>query len=117
MRKGLLIILLAGIFGAIGLVFWLNEWKYSLPTPVPGNYRVVPMGAYVDLSKMETLRGFRNPLRVETAKPLFLHFFNPACPCSKFNIPHFRSLAHQYGNKMDFAIVVLSKDTNYSVED
>ena len=48
-------------------------------------------------------------------KPLFLHFFNPNCPCSKFNIPYFKELVKKYGNEVDFEIVLLS-NKNYSAE-
>ena len=107
MRKWALGILLVSIFCAIAGIFWHNEYVYSLPTPVPTNYTNVRLGSSVRLTKDIQATG----------KPLFIHFFNPSCPCSKFNIPHFTSLAKKYADQLNFAVVVLSKDKNYSVED
>lgn len=95
------------IFSAISLLFWYNEWKFSLPTPVPENYHIVKVGDPVNIS---------GRIVFENNKPVFLHFFNMDCPCSRFNIPHFRSLVKQYGDKITFAMVVMSNDKHYSVE-
>ena len=92
----------------IAYVFWNTEYKYSLPTPVPQNYHAVQTGTFVDLHDKLTVPG---------NKPVFLHFFNPSCPCSRFNIPHFISLAEHYGSKVSFAIVVMDKDGSVSKED
>jgi thiol-disulfide isomerase/thioredoxin len=104
MKKIIIIVFLAMISATIAFLFWHQEFKYSLPTPVPENYKVVKLGNNVE---------FPEGLRSKNNKPVFLHFFNPDCPCSKFNIPHFKSLAKQYGNQATFAIVVMS-NKNYS---
>jgi len=88
--------------------FWYNEWKFSLPTPVPDKYVAVGCGQQINLPP---------ELKLEKGKPLFLHFFNPTCPCSRFNIPHFRSLVRQYEDKIQFVVVVMSKDSSYSAGD
>lgn len=106
MRYAIVIVALSLILAAIGYIFWQNELKYSLPTPVPKNYAPLARGSRPDLSP---------ELRAEAGKPLFIHFFNPNCPCSKFNIPHVRSLVKRYGDKISFAIVVLSDD-KFTVE-
>jgi hypothetical protein len=95
-------LLLCGVL----FLFWTNEWKYSLPTPVPENYKPVGQGTSIDIARK---------LAPQNGKPLFLHFFNPACPCSRFNIPHVQSLVKQYGDKINFAIVVIS-DRHYTEE-
>lgn len=107
MRKLFIISWLALILGAICFIFWHNEWKYTLPTPVPKNLRLVNTGTHVELSAK---------LLAENGKPLFIHFFNPDCPCSRFNIPHFNSLVKKYGDKITFAVVVINKDKDYSNE-
>lgn len=107
MRKVFVIFWLACLFMGISSFFWYNEWKYSLPTPVPANYKDVKQGDYVDLA---------GKVKSENNKPVFIHFFNPDCPCSRFNIPHFKSLVKQYGDKVNFAIVVMTKDNDYTVE-
>lgn len=102
MRKGVVISWLVFLFSMIAALFWYNDWVYNLPTPVPENYTVVNAG--------ETVLLDRNIKRETNDKPLFLHFFNPACPCSRFNMAHFKSLVKQYREKMDFQIVVMSNN-------
>jgi hypothetical protein len=99
MKKGAAIIWLALLFTGIIALFWYNEWVYNLPTPIPGNYRPVSPGTRIDIAGRSSS---------DNNKPLFLHFFNPHCPCSRFNIPHFKSLVKQYGHEVDFAIVLVS---------
>jgi hypothetical protein len=110
MKKGMviawLILLLTGIAG----FFWRSEWVYALPTPVPSNYRPIGIGAAIDW-----------PQRCKASlplsgKPLFLHFFNPDCPCSRFNVPHFRSLIKQYSGQVNFALILMT-DKNYTPDE
>ena len=96
---------LALIFAGITAIFWYTDWQYSLPTPVPKQYHTVNTGTYVDLG---------NKLPMQSQKPVFIHFFNPDCPCSRFNVPYFKSLARHYGHDISFAIVVLSKNKAYT---
>lgn len=103
-RKGLLLFSLAVIFGAIASFFWYNELIYTLPTPVPANYRDVKSGTLINISQLKT----------DASKPVFLHFFNPNCPCSRFNMQHFKSLVKKYGDKVDFQIVALVTQDGYT---
>jgi Iodothyronine deiodinase len=98
MRKIIVSICLSFLFLGIITLFWYNEWVYSLPTAIPYNYRSVETGTVIDLGFK-----FQSP-----GKPLFLHFFNPDCPCSRFNIAHFKTLVTQYGKEVDFGIIVLT---------
>jgi hypothetical protein len=105
MKKGAVIAWLLLLFAGIALLFWRSEWIYSLPTPIPANYKDIQPGALMSLTE----GGSRLlPVPSTTKKPLFLHFFNPDCPCSRFNMPHFRSLVKLYGQQVDFAIVMMS---------
>jgi thiol-disulfide isomerase/thioredoxin len=88
-------------------VFWYTDWKYNLPTPVPTQYHPVQKGEYVALNKI---------LNTGLKKPVFIHFFNPDCPCSRFNMPYFKTLVKEYNNKITFAIVVLSNNKKHTVE-
>ena len=103
-RKTILLIWLSILFTAIGLVFWRTEFLYGLPTPIPENYQPVKQGRVI------LIPGIPQP---KDNKPVFLHFFNPTCPCSKFNITHFKALVKQYGDDVTFAIVVMS-NTRYT---
>ncbi|MNK05589.1 Thiol-disulfide oxidoreductase ResA [compost metagenome] len=108
MKKLVVILWISLIFIGIGWVFWDQEMKYHLPTPTPKHYKSVKIGSKLDLS--ETLPN-------QEGKPTFIHFFNPSCPCSRFNVPHVRSLIKAYGNKISFAIVVISNDKEYTTQD
>src|SRR3954465_12159114 len=107
MRKFLLATWLLLILGGICSLFWYNEWKYNLPTPVPQNYNPVKIGDYINLN---------GKIKSESSKPLFIHFFNPDCPCSRFNVPHFKALVKKYGDKFTFAVVVINREKVYSAE-
>jgi len=107
MRKYLTIFCLLTVFSCIGYIFWYSEWKYSLPTPVPQNYHAVKQREHIDIS---------GRFKPEKSGPVFLHFFNPDCPCSRFNIPHFKSLANKYADKINFAVVVMTKNKNYTAK-
>ena len=63
------------------------------------------MGTHIDLGKSA----------VRNDKPVFIHFFNPDCPCSRFNVPHVSGLIRKYGDKIDFKIVVLNKEKDFTV--
>ena len=108
-KKSFIAVWLLTIGSGIAYIFWYQEWKYSLPTPVPANYQAVNSGTYVSI---KTIPGLEN-----SSKPLFLHFFNPKCPCSRFNIAHFKSLVKEYGDQIDFAVVALTSNGNYTEKD
>ena len=104
MKKWLAISSLLLLFSFTGILFWYNQWRYSLPTPVPEKYHAVITGEAVDITA----------LKLEKNRPVFLHFFNPDCPCSRFNIPYFKELVTEYADKINFAVVVITKDKSYT---
>jgi hypothetical protein len=108
MRKIIVFIGLAILFTGISYLFWSEDLKYSLPTRVPKNCKSIMPGSLVDLN---------NKIVLKDKKPLFIHFFNPSCPCSRFNIPHFKSLVRLYNDQLDFAIVVMSPDKSITKMD
>jgi hypothetical protein len=79
---------------AMGMVFWQHELKYQLPTPVPTQYKNVPIGTLVDRSALPKGSAY------------FLHFYSPDCPCSRFNARHVKSLIRQFGDSVSMFIVV-----------
>lgn len=83
----------------IGGLFWYTDWMYQRPTPIPAGYLATPRGAAIDLRGLDG----------ERRSPVLLHFFNPDCPCSRFNIPMFKRLYSQYNGRVNFIIVVLSR--------
>ena len=107
MKHALVIGWLAIILTGMSYLFWQNELKYTLPTPVPKRYDPPQRGEHIQVAA---------ELKPEPGKPIFVHFFNPNCPCSKFNVPHVRSLIRKYSDKISFAVVVLSNET-FTVEE
>lgn len=105
LKKTIAIAVLFTAFTGIGILFWYSEWQYSLPTPVPTQYRAVAVGEHIDIGAK---------FNAKKNTPVFLHFFNPDCPCSRFNVPHFKELAKTYGNQISFAVVVMTKDKDYT---
>jgi hypothetical protein len=99
MKKAIVAVWLMILLSAVAALFWYNEWVYHLPTPIPANYKPVGQGTVIKLT---------GALEKTGNKPLFLHFFNPDCPCSRFNIENFKSLVKQYGRQVDFVIVVMN---------
>ncbi|HJP64628.1 MAG TPA: redoxin domain-containing protein [Mucilaginibacter sp.] len=99
MRKFLVALWLVFLFSVIGVLFWYNEWVYHLPTPIPENYKPVDQGRLIRLNGIA---------EAGHSKPVFLHFFNPDCPCSRFNMANFKSLVKRYGRQVNFVIVVMN---------
>jgi hypothetical protein len=93
-------------FFAIIFIFWSEEVKYMLPTPIPENYEAVAVNQAIAIEKF---------IPKTSGKPIFLHFFNPDCPCSKFNLDHVRSLIKKYGSEIDFYAVLQVEDKNYDI--
>jgi hypothetical protein len=94
-RTLLVCLLLLFCISSIAWVFWKQELRYAQPTPVPPDY--TPISFHEKLSL---------PDGSVTGKPLFLHFFNPDCPCSKFNIKHVRQLIASYGDRITFRAII-----------
>ncbi|MEX2336058.1 MAG: redoxin domain-containing protein [Fulvivirga sp.] len=81
----------------IGKIFWEQELKYTQPTPVPDGYTAIPVNQLLDQNIS---------LLQKSRRPKHLHFYNPDCPCSRFNMSHFSSLVRKYSKKIDFYIVL-----------
>lgn len=102
MKKIALIIILSGILVLIGGVFWYQEVQYLLPTPVPVGYKVIHPE---ELVRFDTVL-----IPQQHKKPKLLHFFNPECPCSRFNVKHFQTLSKDYNDQIDFYVIVDSEE-------
>ena len=110
MKKLIVTTWLMLLISAIAALFWYNDLVYHLPTPIPPHYVPVQHGSVIKLN---------NYLGRYKSKPLFLHFFNPVCPCSRFNVASFKSLVGQYSSQVTFVIVVMSnkKYTGKEIQD
>lgn len=107
MKKWIAALWLTFLLTIVFSFFWYNQLVYSLPTPIPAAYKVVNKGRSIHLN--------RN-LDFNNKKPVFLHFFNPDCPCSKFNIDHFKTLVKAYHSQVNFAVVMMT-DKAYTPEE
>jgi hypothetical protein len=105
MKKFLAMVLLVTICIMITYLFWQNELRYSIPTPVPTNYKNIARGSFIDI---------HGKIATQSGKPSFIHFFNPACPCSRFNLKHFKELVNKYHQQINFSIVVIDKNNAYT---
>lgn len=93
MKKGLALFIVISCFLSICVLLWKEYFKYSLPTSIPVNYKTVKTG-----QKTSLFEGYPNPI--------LLHFFNPNCPCSKFNSTYIQSLHRKYKDRITFLAVV-----------
>jgi hypothetical protein len=95
----------AALFAGIVALFWLQDLQFSRPTPVPAGWVDVAAGTPIVLpARIADLR------RAAGDRPVLLHFFNPSCPCSRFNLDHVRALEKAYGDRVTF-VAVLAQDT------
>jgi len=83
--------------------FWIQDWRYSLPTPRPSGLRQAALGSTAELPP--ALASFAREDR-----PLFLHFYRPECPCSRFNLEHVRALERRHGGEASFVLVLEGDD-------
>lgn len=83
--------------GAIVAIFWNQELKYQLPTPKPPKYQEVAIGAKVSSTLLPKGGAY------------FLHFYNPECPCSRFNARHLKSLMREYQDSVSMYIIVANE--------
>jgi hypothetical protein len=98
----LLVALIAATALAVaGGVFWHEDLRYSLPTPKPEALVQVKTGEGLPVERWLGATG----LSVQ-GKPVLLHFFNPACPCSRFNLDHIHDLRRSFGDRVLFVAVV-----------
>jgi hypothetical protein len=97
-RLGLVVLILLGCAGGIGIFFWKQEIKYQLPTPIPVSYVPVQIGSTIPL-----------PRSFQSGSSYFLHFYNPDCPCSRFNARHLKSLIRNYKDSVRIVVVVSSE--------
>ena len=91
----------------IGWIFWKQELKYSMPTPKPASFKEIDLGTTIGLDL---------PGATSNEKVTVLHFFNPDCPCSRFDMANFESMSRKYASQVNF-IVVLQSDEEDAVED
>ena len=87
------------LLAVVGYAFWNVDWRYSLPTPRPDGLIQPALG-----SRLAPPASIAAVKRV--GRPLLMHFANPECPCTQFNLDHVRRLEQIFGNQVDFVTVL-----------
>ncbi len=94
----------AALLFLVGWVFWLEDWRYSLPTPRPAGLVQPEVGAVLGAGSA------LDRLAPVDGRPTLVHVFNPACPCSRFNLEHVRELAARYATRVRFVALLECDD-------
>jgi len=93
----------AALAALVGATFWYQDWQYSLPTPRPAALVQPSLGETILLPELAHDSAPR--------RPLLLHFFNPSCPCSRFNLQHVRELICHFDKRVEVVAVLQARDT------
>jgi hypothetical protein len=109
-RIALLLCCEALFCGVVAAAFWYQDLRYSLPTPAPVDLKQPPLGQQIALAGPLAML-----LDCDDDSPCLLHFFNPACPCSRFNLEHLRQLVARYGGRVRFVAVLEGNDAEASL--
>ena len=82
-----------------GWAFWREDLRYLLPTPRP---------ALLQQPALASRIAWPAPLATLAApgRPVLLHFANPDCPCSRFNLAHLEELVRRHRHEVRFLVVV-----------
>ncbi|NMM50393.1 TlpA family protein disulfide reductase [Marinigracilibium pacificum] len=86
------------ILSSIGYIFYEQEYRFLLPTPVPEDLVQVERGDSVNISS------------IDLSGKTFIHFYNRECPCSRFNIDEFKKMVTDYGDSVNFIAVIEATD-------
>lgn len=97
-RTASVVSLLASGATLIGWTFWQQDVRYALPTPRPVGLVQPSLGIRLDL-----------PLPSD-GLPTLLTFYNPDCPCSRFNVDHVLELQRRFGRRVRFVAICQSGD-------
>jgi hypothetical protein len=81
-------------------VFVSFDINYLKPTPIPIGYKFKKTGSDINVGGLL--------LQISRDRPIFVHFYNPDCPCSRFNVYAFQRLEKKYRDKVCFVVVVVS---------
>jgi hypothetical protein len=98
-----LVVVLTVAFTCLSLTaaaFWYGDYRYELPTPKPLGLVQAARGTRLPADRW---LGERAPALRE--RPIIFHFFNPDCPCTRFNVDHVRALNARFGSHVAFIAV------------
>lgn len=77
--------------------FWFYEFRFLMPIAPPADAATGPaIGEPAPDLKLRTIDGASLDLRAPGTRAVYLHFWNPDCPCSRFNEAKVRRLSAEY---------------------
>lgn len=89
------------LLGVACAAFWRQDWRYSLPAQRPDGFTLTPIASpHAPLLRRLGLA------TDERAGPALLHFYNPDCPCSRFNLDHLAELWRRHSHEAQFLVVL-----------
>lgn len=97
------------LLSVAGAAFWYQDWRYALPTSRPRQLTQIALGTRPNLPPAIAAH-LTNSAMPDATRPILLHFFNPGCPCSRFNLDHVRDLQACYDKRVYFLAVIQGGD-------
>jgi hypothetical protein len=89
-RGSLSVILVGACITGSASIFREQALQYAHPLQIPPTFVLVPIGDKAEIEKW----------------PVFLHFFNLDCPCSRFNLGHVKALRAKMDTELPFVGVM-----------
>lgn len=102
-RRWLAGLLIGGWVGLTAGAFWYFEFQFLKPIVRPASAKALQMGEAAPIRELETLSGER--IALGEGGPTVLHFWNPECPCSRFNEPSVKRMA-EVNPEVRFVLVI-----------
>jgi hypothetical protein len=106
LRQALAGLCIVACLTAVAVCFWHQDWRYARIQASPPGWTGPDAGERVGLAPglAPVAAGLLG------GRPLLLHFYNPACPCSRFNLPKLRELVRRHGQHFDLVLLVESAE-------
>lgn len=107
MRSFLSILILTIGFSLVLSLLWGFEQDYNKTPSKPTKFTEIPINSNIIMDEVKL-----------DNKPTLIHFFNPNCPCSKFNFEHFAFLSKKFASQVNFIVAThIKKDESYNLID
>jgi hypothetical protein len=81
----------------IGATFYIQDYRYSLPTPRPSNFQSQKLGAEIQIPGAD-------------GRPTLLCFASSDCGCSRFNQDHLWELSRKFGRTVRIVEIIEGTD-------
>lgn len=104
-KSALLVCLTCLALAFVGGILKYQEDRDALPTPLPAHWNPIPIG---NVPKLPA--SLLQIMNASPQRPVLLNFYNPDCPCSRYNAKHLRSLVWRFGRQVTFIAILQGKD-------